>query len=185
MDRPYKPLVFFESQIRETFRKLKTRWDHVERSNEVEILNTSETSIEKGEKREGSQDTVRTEKGLLGAGHGVPNDAPAKCDVGDRDKSPFKMLDGKSDYNASRDEPEELSGSLEAFHDFQCLIEFMDDQLQPFIDFLHSGACRKVHFTNLWHLFVPGELLYFPPDDRGDSKVRRPMKIRYFNSCLR
>ena len=58
--------------------------------------------------------------------------------------------------------PEDLADSLEAFRDLRCLIEFMDDELQPLIDQTNDVTNTKIRFHDLWHLFKRGDELYAP-----------------------
>ena len=69
------------------------------------------------------------------------------------------------------EEPEDPTDCVEALRHLRCLINFMDNELLPVIERIQSGKCQKVYFSDLWHLFKPGELMYAPLSSRVDNNV--------------
>ncbi|KAJ5377843.1 uncharacterized protein N7496_005252 [Penicillium cataractarum] len=49
-------------------------------------------------------------------------------------------------------------GSEQAYKELCCLIEFMDRDLRP-LGALRSGFVEKVYYSELWHIFTPGEVV--------------------------
>lgn len=49
-------------------------------------------------------------------------------------------------------------GSEQAYKELCCLIEFMDRDLRPLGE-LRSGFVEKVYYSELWHIFKPGEVV--------------------------
>lgn len=50
--------------------------------------------------------------------------------------------------------------SQEAMNDLRCLIRFMDEYIKPVRDQLQQPSQRTIRFSELWHLFQPGQLIY-------------------------
>ncbi|PYI08418.1 hypothetical protein BO78DRAFT_365034 [Aspergillus sclerotiicarbonarius CBS 121057] len=49
-----------------------------------------------------------------------------------------------------------MTKSPTALEHLKCTLEFIDTELRPRITHLHNPQCRKVFFSDLWHLFRPG-----------------------------
>lgn len=49
-------------------------------------------------------------------------------------------------------------GSEQAYKELCCLIDFMDHELGP-LGALKSGSVEKVYYSDLWHIFKPGEVV--------------------------
>ena len=50
--------------------------------------------------------------------------------------------------------------SEEAMNDLRCLVRFMDEYIKPVRDQVQQPGQRTVRFSELWHLFQPGQLIY-------------------------
>lgn len=87
------------------------------------------------------------------------------------DEDPKKSSAEELEDNESKEEQEDLTNSVEALRDLRCLIEFMDNELQPVVDRFKSTATKKVHFSDLWHIFKPGDLLYAPLGSKSEHEV--------------
>ena len=83
---------------------------------------------------------------------------------------------GKGDLTG---ELEDLTDSVETLRDLRCLIEFMDREIQPVLDRLHSEDCRKVFFSDLWHIYKPGILIYAPLSSRVNDNVRNSSQFSF------
>jgi hypothetical protein len=53
----------------------------------------------------------------------------------------------------------ELSAVEEAVNDFRCVVDFVNDTLQPVRSYLQNEP-SSVNFNNIWHLFTTGSLVY-------------------------
>ncbi|KAK8063522.1 hypothetical protein PG996_008174 [Apiospora saccharicola] len=47
--------------------------------------------------------------------------------------------------------------SRETVEHMECLIKFMEETVQPYVQRLRSPGCQKVSFADLWHVFRPGD----------------------------
>ncbi|RBA09064.1 hypothetical protein FPRO05_07344 [Fusarium proliferatum] len=56
-------------------------------------------------------------------------------------------------------DPEGYSKSETALEHLTCLLEFVDQYILKRQEFLESSACEKIFFSDLWHLFKPGDLV--------------------------
>lgn len=50
--------------------------------------------------------------------------------------------------------------SEEAMNDLRCLVRFMDEFIKPVRTQVQQPGQRSVRFSELWHLFQPGQLIY-------------------------
>ena len=50
--------------------------------------------------------------------------------------------------------------SEEAMNDLRCLVRFMDEFIKPMREQIRQPGQRFVRFSELWHLFQPGQLIY-------------------------
>jgi len=79
----------------------------------------------------------------------------------------------------SKDESEDLTNCVEALRDLRCLVEFIDTELLPVVDRYRSEDYRKVFFTDLWHLFKPGDFMYAPLGGKAESEVAAEITGRF------
>jgi len=68
---------------------------------------------------------------------------------------PFPDTCSSSSYASSVDSAEEELHDNPIDH-LNCLLDFMKTDIWPRIDYLNGNDCRKVFFSDLWHLFRPG-----------------------------
>ncbi|CAJ0551548.1 Ff.00g114780.m01.CDS01 [Fusarium sp. VM40] len=54
-------------------------------------------------------------------------------------------------------DPEGYSESETALEHMTCLIEFMDQYILKRVRYLESSSCEKIFFSDIWHLFKPGD----------------------------
>ncbi|KAL2837693.1 hypothetical protein BJY01DRAFT_40597 [Aspergillus pseudoustus] len=72
--------------------------------------------------------------------------------VADRDR---RQEDDKGVKQEEKDEDESTT-SAEALKHLECLLQFINTDLNPKRSHLGDSQCRKVFFSDLWHLFRPG-----------------------------
>ena len=83
-----------------------------------------------------------------------------------RPRSETKTSTQKNQQNLRVDAVEEEADSdpqldsEEAMNDLRCLVRFMDDYIKPVRDQVQQLGQRTVRFSELWHLFQPGQLIY-------------------------
>lgn len=71
--------------------------------------------------------------------------------------------------STGNEETEDLTDSVEALQDLRCLIEFIDSELRPVADSYRGTTRQKILFSDMWHLFKPGDLLYSPLGNKQAS----------------
>lgn len=57
------------------------------------------------------------------------------------------------------EDPDNLSRSETALQHLPCLLEFLDNHIAQKQSFLNSAGCEKVSFSDIWHLFKPGDFV--------------------------
>ena len=77
------------------------------------------------------------------------------------------------------DKPEDLTDSFEAFRDLRCLVQFMDEYVQPFTNHYDRDDCQKVTFRDLWHIFKPGQVLFAPMTNKVEDDGAKMLDGRY------
>jgi hypothetical protein len=64
-------------------------------------------------------------------------------------------------------------GTLKAYEEMKCYVEFVETRLMPKYRMFESGDNKKpvkVHYDDLWYLFRPGETVYEPCDTKAKTK---------------
>lgn len=88
-----------------------------------------------------------------------------------------KSQSGKESKIQSKSKPSKIKteGSLELAQEklkhYQLLIEVMDTDLAPEIEIaknIRAGKVEKILFCHLWHLFPPGEMIYYQNSNRDE-----------------
>ena len=164
--RPFKPLIYHESRIREVFQLLKTKWGNVDKEATTDQAAESPVTNVKS----------HTTATVL---DGVAVSSSAECETKNNDDGQSATTetntissksttndDSKSKQNAMI---EDISDSLEAFQDLGCLIEFIDAELRPITDSYRGSTRQKVWFSDLWHLFKPGDFIHSPLNHKQSS----------------
>ena len=86
------------------------------------------------------------------------------------DKETLATLEKESEQDKPIDSRKKFTDSLEAYRDMRCLIEFIDNDIRPTMEYFKSGTATKVRFHELWCLFQSGQLVYTPTDQKGEAK---------------
>ena len=90
------------------------------------------------------------------------NNSIDQSDITDIKDTSSKAKSEPISASTRNEETEDLADSLEALKDLRCLIRFIDLELKPVVDSFGGNTRRKVFFSDLWHLYKPGDLLYCP-----------------------
>ena len=131
MIRPYRALAYYQEQIQQKFQELKTQFS-------VETI--EEAANNSLSKADGTVTDGTTAVGT----NGVLNSNA----VEDQKQDILAKEDGEEDQDTT---------SSTAFQHLQCLVDFMDVEIQAKIRYLGSDRCQKVAFTDIWYLFSPGD----------------------------
>ncbi|KAL0934008.1 AAA family ATPase [Colletotrichum truncatum] len=144
--RPYKVLVYFEKRIRSELAFLGEQC--AEAARETEEANAAAASHvksddEKQGKPESDSDSVASVES------DTSQNIPGRYSV------PEYLL-----FQPAQWRHHTLDLLQEAKADLGILIEFMDKYVFPLRKALKEEADMRVHFNELWHLYVPGSLVY-------------------------
>lgn len=77
--------------------------------------------------------------------------ADLKDEVGDGNHT----SDKESENDSSHDGSIEQDNSVRLMH-IRCLLDFIDNEVNARKEYLRSGRCEKITFSDLWYLFQPG-----------------------------
>ncbi|TEY79703.1 hypothetical protein BOTCAL_0042g00030 [Botryotinia calthae] len=130
--RPFKVLVFYEEEIRAQYSAINGK-------------SGKKTSI-----------------------IGDPEPKDLSTAVSSDDRPPSTIIEVRSSESTPKTEVESTSdhspeasnldlNSEAAFKDLGCLIEFIDHYIKDKQKYLGSSSCQKVVFSDIWHLFKPGD----------------------------
>ncbi|EFX02041.1 aaa family ATPase [Grosmannia clavigera kw1407] len=148
MVRPFKFLVYYKDQIRHKFQSLTEKF-----AGEVGIV-----------------------------GDGVAFTPLPETPSGTRSNSldknaeqPSTALPEVSFDEAAKDDDDEdeSTTSITALRALGCLVEFIDSEIQPKLDYLESDNCTRVSFTDIWYLFKPGDEVV----DQGRKQAYRVIEV--------
>ncbi|KAM0309925.1 hypothetical protein ACHAO8_008607 [Botrytis cinerea] len=121
------------------------------------------------------EEEIRTQHTVLNAKFGkktaiVGDTEPKDLSIAvDSDDQPLStIIEGHSNESAPKTEVDSTSdhfmeadnldlGSETEFNELNCLIEFMDHYIKDKKKYLESSSCQKVVFSDIWHLFKPGD----------------------------
>ena len=172
--RPFKPLVYHEAHIREIFQRLIIKWESADSKATSKETVDSIPSKDAGDYgipilSDGAVGPIFEESKDISKATTASSNIPASEHVialsspepGTIAKPPSPALPQLEPEDA-REETEDLTDSLEALRDLRCLIEFIDVELKPITDSYQDLTRRKIPFCDLWHLFKPGDVIYFP-----------------------
>jgi hypothetical protein len=142
--RPFKALIYHEPKIRDWYKKL------------VEKYNVKTLGIEE------------SQSGADGAGATVPEVAEHKSTKEDSDGEASDSEEVEENVSEFEDEEGSIDSSLTddsdvnseaALQQVQCLIDFMDTELDVKLKYLKSPNCKRVTFSDIWLLFKPGDFV--------------------------
>ncbi|KAJ8122709.1 hypothetical protein O1611_g9776 [Lasiodiplodia mahajangana] len=71
-------------------------------------------------------------------------------------------------------EDERPGYSVTALLHLRCLMQFMDDEIKPRLDYIQSSQCNKILFHDLWHLFKPGDEII----DQTEKQAYRIIRVQ-------
>jgi hypothetical protein len=173
---PYKPLIYYADELRELSRSMKTAAEasNLSRNSAKDVAATkhsehvTKVAEEVAKSKKDSLKTRATSRKVLTSSEATTNI---------NSSSDNDTLDPGS--NAPRDKPkrtllEELYRDLECFSELlvtcpscvfgaidhlDILVGFIDAWLLPVTTKLRVRAVKKVRFTDLWHLYSPGDVV--------------------------
>lgn len=184
MSRPYQYLAYYESYIEKVLDRLEAKWADTERDQHLQTFPYHEHS---------KSLFVATEKerpiAPTSAGHsegranvrGVPEKDEAV--LGSSEKAtPINdaelvnvPYEEKVNQNAkAKPSSIELVDSVEALREVRCLMEFINVYLKPYLKLFDPARNHKIQFTDLWHIFKPGDRVFAPLRAENDAEALNP-----------
>jgi hypothetical protein len=128
--RPFRLLSYYDEQIRDWHSKLVH--DHSAPKSGIEVLNTNANQTES---------SAETPK---------PDADPEDTD---------QPSDSHLKKEPTVEDPQGWSTSSTALEHLPCLLEFMDTYIARKRAYLNSPACNNIAFSDIWHLFKPGDFV--------------------------
>jgi hypothetical protein len=78
-------------------------------------------------------------------------------------------------------EEDDLEAAQEKVTHFQCFMQLIENNLAPEIEIakaIKAGTAEKIMFQHLWHLFPPGETIYYQNANRDEpSQASQVLKV--------
>ncbi|KAL8366418.1 hypothetical protein RB595_004951 [Gaeumannomyces hyphopodioides] len=149
--RPFKALAYHERALRDWCAALEKKFEAVSETGK-EVLTTVENPAAGPPKD--------------GVGPQEPGEGPGQtsADGSDAPKKPAAAGEeppkekGERDKKGEDSDPDsdEVTKSPTALEHLKCLLSFVDSDISAKQAYLKSPDCRKVFFSDLWHLFRPG-----------------------------
>lgn len=133
MLRPFRMLRYYDKEIRDWHKKLVTDL-RAPKAIQGKVTRTSENKTAPGAADNAASERDHTET--------------APSDAGSEHEEEPKVKD-----------PKGYSTSEAALEHITCLLEFMDTYISRKLAYLNSAACENVSFSDIWHLFKPGEVV--------------------------
>ncbi|KAK1238042.1 LOW QUALITY PROTEIN: hypothetical protein MKX08_002621 [Trichoderma sp. CBMAI-0020] len=140
MMQPFRALVYYKDEIR--------NW---RASSEADVKESAKAKTPEPEVEPGNEIEPEDEN---------------KSDLASHDGETSNAMSGtssESEEQSIQDGQEidlgPILNTLKAVDDINCLVEFIDNELEGRIAYLASNDCQRVAFSDIWLLFKPGELV--------------------------
>ncbi|KAI0100561.1 hypothetical protein GGR51DRAFT_351928 [Nemania sp. FL0031] len=89
--------------------------------------------------------------------------------IGDADTRPQPAGETVTEYLADR-----VKDSITALLHLRCLINFIDGEIKPRLDYIGGSQCHSILFNDLWHLFKPGDEVI----DQTEKQAYRIIRVQ-------
>ncbi|CAN8105373.1 unnamed protein product [Discula destructiva] len=148
--RPFKPLIYFQPQMKEILATLEEKWGDVESLEEVE----SEGSIVSAEE--------------------IPKEGDEASQDDGKDEEDRESLHS---VDSNAEEQELLMDGIGALRDMRCYVEFIDNEVMPLYTQYDGTSAQTVRFEDLWALFRVGDLVHVPTNGDKSGRYHEIWKI--------
>ena len=183
--RPFKPLVYYDFQIRNTLKTLEAEWGETEKEARLRSPKGTPAASTNPINREEDESEIMAESDSSAyetlsnpSSEDHPNEDSLERERPDKIKEHVEQENSadeeyteEGEDHPTKDEPEDIANSIEALRDLRCLADFMDKHLYPVVAQYRSNDRQTVSFNDLWHLFKPGDLIYGPLGSRTATDV--------------
>ncbi|KFA55622.1 hypothetical protein S40293_10012 [Stachybotrys chartarum IBT 40293] len=154
--RPFRVLMYYDQAIRAWHSKLRKKFS----DNALAASESEEIRGSKGGPPAQSTEPIEPVKSVSASAEDEQGGQQQETEFQPEEQSEIAQDDAKED------EAEDDSNSRVALAHLDVLLEFMDKDMKSRIDLVRGpGTCEKVVFSDLWHLFRPGDFVI-----RNDGK---------------
>ncbi|KAF5976377.1 TOB3 (member of AAA-ATPase family) [Fusarium coicis] len=74
-----------------------------------------------------------------------------------------------------------LINTQEALDDLNCLVDFIDHDLEDKLSYIASDECTKVVWSDIWHLFKPGDFVV----SKDEKQAYRVIQVKYATHSMK
>lgn len=146
--RPFRALIYYETQIRDWYKRLIEK--HHAQSVGIENFQLGGADSAGASFPEVAEERPHVKEDSDGQASG--------SEEADESVSESEDEEGSSHSNFSATLDSDVTSEAALQH-LQCLIDFMDTELDVKIKYLRSGNCKRVTFSDIWLLFKPGDFV--------------------------
>ncbi|KAF5700452.1 AAA family ATPase [Fusarium globosum] len=100
-------------------------------------------------------------------------------DKTDAKEDETKERRGSQDAKIADDDS--LINTQEALDDLNCLVDFIDHDLEDKLSYVASEECTKVVWSDLWHLFKPGDFVV----SKDEKQAYRVIQVKYATHSMK
>lgn len=162
MMQPFRALFFYKDEFRKWRARLEAKFGH-----------TSEAKPKPETDTASKQDSAGDENLAVGLEN---SKAHGEGDVSEPDS---KSLHDDEDLDEIDTDP--YFSERAALDELNCLMEFIEHDLEDRIAYLASDKCQKVAFSDIWHLFKPGDFVL----SKDGKQAYRVINVKYSTHCMR
>lgn len=175
--RPFRPLVYFQSRMKEKLAELEATWKFQEaREDKHELYPDNEIDNRTQEDTMNPGSSANLEKLDYRAPYG-DIETPNVIDLETKSESGKSLASQESkDENTSR-MLAKVMDSTEALRDMRCYVDFVDRELMPRYNLLQGTGALKVAFDDLWYLFRVNDLVYSPNTRNTDRRHQEIWRV--------
>jgi len=152
--RPFKELVYYQTQLKDYLGILETSSDQLTQADHK--LNNSDQAAQATVSSEDTSDDTEDAKDSVRRGSTTAQTEYA-TQIGPVEK-------GKA-----------LANPATSLLHLRCLVNFIDDEIKPKLEYIGSEKCEKILFQDLWHLFKPGHFVI----DQKEKQAYRVVRVDY------
>lgn len=107
----------------------------------------------------------------------IPNKKEEETDT----KEDKRTDSGSSSQGVEIDDEESLINTQEALNDLNCLVDFIDHDLEDKLAYLANEECTKVIWSDIWHLFKPGDFVV----SKDEKQAYRVIQVKYATHSMK
>lgn len=159
--RPYRVLCYYSDEIRATRQALIEEEERLfaeeAKEEEAKAEGKANPSSEKSGNTAAAEDTPPSTDDTTKLPAYAPTSTDAKLDAdADSDADSASVSDGRYQPSVVSAKLRKYKNAKKERDDVECLIAFMKNCFDKRISWLRSGRCEKIHFSDIWHMYKPG-----------------------------